>query len=215
MNSADSNSSNEQERLAAHYSSMDDSELFNISRQPWALSEAAWEALEDELDHRHLEPPEPDLPPQIVTPEKRNLVLLRRFRDIPEALLAKGRLESSGMECFLADDNMVRMDWFISNLLGGVKLFVDASDFSQAAKILNEPIPLELEVEGIGEYVQPRCPQCGSLDTTYAELKKVSYASAWLGLALPLQRDDWKCAECGHTWRDSLSDDAFSDDAEA
>jgi hypothetical protein len=215
MNSADSNSSDEHERLAAHYSSLDDSELLKISRQPWALSEVAWEALEDELDRRQLELPEPDLPPQIVTSEKRNLVLLRRFRDIPEALLAKGRLESSGIECFLADDNMVRMDWFISNLLGGVKLLVEASDFREAAKILNEPIPLELQVEGVGEYVQPRCPKCGSLDTAYAELKKVSYASAWLGLPLPLQRDDWKCADCGHTWGDVLSEDAPAEDPNA
>jgi len=68
-------------------------------------------------------------------------VLLRRFRDLPEALLAKGRLESSGVACFLADENMVRMDWFISNLLGGVKLLVDPEDFAEASRVLNEPAP--------------------------------------------------------------------------
>ena len=68
-------------------------------------------------------------------------MLLRRFRDLPEALLAKGRLESSGVACFLADENMVRMDWFISNLLGGVKLLVDPEDFAEASRVLNEPAP--------------------------------------------------------------------------
>jgi hypothetical protein len=34
---------------------------------------------------------------------------------------------------------MVRMDWFISNLLGGVKLLVQPEDFSKASQILNEP----------------------------------------------------------------------------
>jgi hypothetical protein len=43
--------------------------------------------------------------------------------------------------CFLADENMVRMDWFISNLLGGVKLLVDPEDFAEASRVLNEPAP--------------------------------------------------------------------------
>jgi hypothetical protein len=54
--------------------------------------------------------------------EKSDLLTLRKFRDLPEALLAKGALESAGIESQLVDDNMIRMDWFISNLLGGIKL---------------------------------------------------------------------------------------------
>jgi hypothetical protein len=135
---------NEQAGFAAHYSAMSDGELLKLALQPWALGDAAWEALEDELESRHLEVPEPESPPGISTLETRNLIMVRRFRDIPEALLAKGKLESMGIECVLGDDNMVRMDWFLSNLLGGVKLLVDAEDFTQAAKILNEPIPEEL-----------------------------------------------------------------------
>ena len=70
----------------------------------------------------------------------RELVTIRKFRDLPEALLAKGRLESSGVESFLADDNMVHMDWLISNLLGGVKLKVEAMNVEIAEEILNLPI---------------------------------------------------------------------------
>jgi hypothetical protein len=39
-------------------------------------------------------------------------------------MAAMSALEASGLDCKLADDNMVRIDWFISNLLGGLKLFV-------------------------------------------------------------------------------------------
>jgi Putative prokaryotic signal transducing protein len=192
------------EGLSTHYSQLTDGELLKLALQPWALSDEAWDALEDELDRRQLEVPEPESPPPISALEKRDLVLLRRFRDIPEALLAKGRLESFGIECFLADDNMVRMDWFLSNLLGGVKLRVDAGDFTQAAKLLNEPIPEELLVEGVGEYVQPRCPQCGSLDVAFAELnKKVSYTTAWLGVPIPLVHSDWLCHTCGNRWKEN------------
>jgi hypothetical protein len=81
-------------------------------------------------------------------------------QNLPEALLAKGILDSSGIECFLTDDNMVRMDWFISNLLGGVKLLVNREDVEAATAILDEPTPELLDVEGVGEYQQPRCPEC-------------------------------------------------------
>ncbi|HET8827600.1 MAG TPA: hypothetical protein VFM77_20840, partial [Terriglobales bacterium] len=108
-----------QASFAARYASMTDAELIELAAKSWELSDSAWDALEDELDRRGLEPPNPQEVPQVESPEKRNLVLLRRFRDLPEALLAKGMLESAGIPCFLADDNMVRLDWFISNLLGG------------------------------------------------------------------------------------------------
>src|SRR6266852_3060261 len=98
-------SKDEQRRFAQHYSQMSDGELLEIALQPWALSDAAWEALDDEFDRRDLELPEPEPPPQTVAPDKRNLVLLRAFRDLPEALLAKGSLDSARIESVLADDN--------------------------------------------------------------------------------------------------------------
>jgi Putative prokaryotic signal transducing protein len=130
----------EYERFAAHYSEMTDGELLKLAVESSELSDPAWDALEDELERRKLELPEPEPAPQTTLPEMRNLVVLRRFRDVPEALLAKGSVEASGIECFLADENMVRMDWFISNLLGGVKLLVQPADFSKASQILNEPV---------------------------------------------------------------------------
>lgn len=145
------NSRCERERLAAHYARLSDGELLKIASQPWSLSDDAWEVLEDELDYRRLELPDAEPEPQLVVPERRELVLLRRFRDIPEALVAKGRLDCFGVECFLADDNMVRMDWFISNLLGGVKLLVEAEDFSRATSILNATVADLLEVDESSE----------------------------------------------------------------
>jgi hypothetical protein len=124
--------------FAAHYSQLSDGELTKLALESWALSDAAWDALEEELERRHLEVPEPE-PPQASVPATRDLVVLRAFRDVPEALLARGRLQACGIECFLSDENMVRMDWFISNLLGGVKLMVQPADFSKASRILSEP----------------------------------------------------------------------------
>lgn len=134
-----------QASFSARYASMSDAELIELAAKSWELSDSAWETLEDELDRRGLEAPIPDEVPQVKALERRDLVLLQRFRDLPEALLAKGRLESSGVACFLADDNMVRLDWFISNLLGGVKLMVAPEDFAEASRAISEPAPQEFE----------------------------------------------------------------------
>jgi len=66
----------------------------------------------------------------------RDLLTIRQFRDLPQALLAKSVLDSAGIECFLGDDNLIRMDWLWSNLLGGIKLRVRQEDALVASRLL-------------------------------------------------------------------------------
>jgi hypothetical protein len=68
--------------------------------------------------------------------ELRDLLTIRQFRDLPEALLSKSVLESAGIECFLGDYNLIRMDWLWSNLLGGIKLRVRQEDALVASRLL-------------------------------------------------------------------------------
>jgi len=103
------NTERERQRLAANYAGMTDGELQRLARNAESLTELAWDALEDEMDRRHLEVSD-DAPEPRQEMEVRELVTIRQFRDLPEALLAKGSLESSGIECFLADENLVRLD---------------------------------------------------------------------------------------------------------
>ena len=205
-------SNDEQRRLARHYSQMSDGELLEIALQPWALSDAAWEALDDELDRRDLELPEPEPTPQMVPPQKRSLIVLRKFRDLPEALLAKGSLDSAGIEAFLGDDNTVRVDWLWSNLLGGIKLLVDSENAEAANEILSQPIPENFDIEDVEDYQQPRCPRCQSLDVSFEELyKPIAYGSLFLGLPLPVHRKGWICHSCRYTWQeDEVGDDTES-----
>lgn len=189
-------------RLANTYAAMTDGELQRLARTPESLTETAWEALEDELDRRHLESPtdssEPS--PQI---DVQKLVTIRQFRDLPEALLAKGSLESAGIECFLRDDNMVRLDWFISNFIGGIKLSVRPEDVPNARQLLDEPILEGLYVQGVGLYEQPRCPKCASLDVNFRELDRpIAYLSAFLRVPMPVQRKAWRCHDCSAEWED-------------
>jgi hypothetical protein len=189
-------------RFAQTYAAMTDGELQQLALDAASLTESAWEALEDELDRRNLELPAEPAPPQQEI-DLRKLVTIRQFRDLPEALLAKGSLESAGIQCFLRDDNMVRLDWFISNFIGGIKLAVQPEDAENAQKLLDEPILEGLYVEGIGLYEQPRCPKCQSLDVNFRELDhSIAYLSAFLRVPMPVQRKAWRCHDCDAEWED-------------
>jgi len=193
----------ERARLTELYASMVDEELHQVASEAWSLSDISYDALAAEITKRSLPIALNDTPPPGNMPEKRDLVKVARFRDLPQALLAKGTLDSASIACFLVDDNIVRMDWFWSTLIGGIKLMVDAANADEAAAILSQPIPESIDVEGVGEYKQPCCPKCQSLDVSFEELRKgVAFTTAYvLSLPLPLHRTDWLCHACGHTWQ--------------
>jgi hypothetical protein len=73
------------------------------------------------------------------------------------------------------------MDWFMSNLLGGAKLLVNRENAEAATAIPDEPTPERLDVEGVGEYQPPRCPECHCLDVNFEQLnrKVVHRGMAW------------------------------------
>ncbi len=197
--------SEERRRLAITYAAMSDGELLQLARSPESLTDAAWDALEDELDHRRLEVPVEHHEP-VEQIDLRTLVPIRRFRDLPEALLAKGCIESAGIECYLRDDNMVRLDWFISNFIGGIKLVVRPEDAENARRLLDEPILEGMYVHGVGLYEQPRCPMCQSLDVNFRELDRpIAYLSAFLSVPIPVQRKAWKCHACDAEWKEEGS----------
>lgn len=213
----------ERRRLAEFYSHQMDGELEQVAAQAYELTELARDALRAELQKRGIivaiveqlpvkppavpqpgdPPPEP--PPAQTSPddelEFRPMVTIRRFRDLPEALLAKGSLDSAGIDCALLDDNIVRMDWLWSNSMGGVKLQVDAENTEAAEEILQQPIPEHFDVSGVGEYAQPKCPKCGSLDVSFRELEPAAYLSVAL-VPIPFHRRAWRCRACDTEWED-------------
>jgi hypothetical protein len=196
----------ERQRIAGVYSAMSDEELEQIAASGDELSDAAQEALRAEASTRGLKmtiaPPHGE---DVI--EFNETVTLRQFRDLPEALLAKGSLESAGIQAYLVDDNMIRMDWFISNLLGGIKLNVRSEDAEVANEILNQPIPEMLDVEGVGDFEQPKCPQCQSFDIGFEELNKpIAYLTAYAGVPIPTYKKGWTCHACGNEWEEQ--DDA-------
>jgi hypothetical protein len=136
--------------------------------------------------------------------ENQRFLVLRRFRDLPPALLLRSLLDSAAIECFLADQNTIRMDWFWSNFLGGVKLCVRKADVDSAASLLGQGVPEKLDCGEVGEYQQPRCPKCESLEISFQGLNKpVDYTRAFVGGHLPHPRSLWECDSCGYQWPES------------
>jgi hypothetical protein len=136
--------------------------------------------------------------------ENQRFIVLRRYRDMPDAFLFSSMLGSADIEYYLADENTIRMDWFWSNLLGRIKLCVRRADADAAASLLEQGVPEEFEVEGVGKYQQPRCPVCQSLEISFRGLNKaVDYVGALLGGPRPLHRSLWECDACGHQWPES------------
>jgi hypothetical protein len=130
----------ERNRLAQLYAGMSDGELRELARETGSLTEDARAALALEMSRRNMPAEEAteaeDAGRSGQRAELRDLLTIRQFRDLPEALLAKSVLDSAGIECFLGDDNLIRMDWLWSNLLGGIKLRVRQEDALVASRLL-------------------------------------------------------------------------------
>jgi hypothetical protein len=205
----------ERERLRQLYQGMSNGELGKIGADPASLTDVARNAFNAEMAARGMQPlPEPASAADQAERQAREKkaqealepVMIRRYRDLPEAAVAKSVLDSAGIESLLADDNLVRLDWFISNLLGGVKLLVRKEDAEAAVNLLEQAMPEKFDVEGVGSYEQPHCPQCGSMDVSFDGLNRpASYASLLIKVPIPIIDRGWKCHSCGRAWEDDTS----------
>jgi len=199
-------------RLAWHYADMTDGEIESLAAESGSLTEVARRALQSELRRRGLsvEPAEPPVahaagPPAATAKPSRKLATLCRFRDMPQALLAKSVLESAGIECLLADANIIRTDWLWSNLVGGVKLRVLEEDLEEASRILDqntdEDSPQGASLPGHEDFQPPSCPRCHSLEVSLGDWQDSEAAGS--AAAHPRQGDPaWTCQACGNQWRE-------------
>jgi hypothetical protein len=188
--------------FAASYSKMSERELMALARGYDTLTDDAQTALRAEFSKRSLEPPllEPEQ-----FPEKHNLVTIRRYRDLSEAIVARSMLESAGIPVNLRDENLVRLDWQVSNFIGGIRLQVEADDEPAAVELLNQPVSPTIELSEGEEFTQPKCPVCGSTDITFEGASRAAALASLYVLSLPLPpgRETWLCSACGNRWEET------------
>ena len=150
-----------------------------------------------------------------------DLIEVASFTDYIEANIAKTKLESEGIQCFIFNDIIVTLDWFYSNLYGGVRLMVSETEQKMAqAALAVEPIALDrLDREAFaGSNAQ--CPECLCFNVyedrwprllIFLALLPYLIGPAFVLLSLlllvfyiamkPRLRRKHICAICGHSWK--------------
>ncbi len=130
-------SDQERQRLAKLYADMADGELEKLAAEAATLGDAGREALKSELARRRLEITlaNPDSQGTAGGEKSPQVVTLRRYTNLQEALLAKSVLDSAGVECFLADQNVIGLTG-LYQALGSIKLLVRREDTAEAENLL-------------------------------------------------------------------------------
>lgn len=193
--------------FAQRYKEMSETELMDLARKYDDLTDPAQAALRAEFARRGMEPPliEEEVEPGLDEDDP-ELVTVGQYRDMPEAVVARAALEQAGIKCFLRDENTVRMDWVLSNAIGGLRLQVAAEDEAAANEVLFEPAPGQFEVDSGEDFIQPVCPKCGSTDVVANDPdRKVMAVSMLIRLPIPHRRPqeaEWRCMTCGCVWVD-------------
>ena len=130
------------------YASLEGEELEEIAADAKALTELAREALRSEMLRRGMQALPAKREDSETSGSERDPpgpIMVGRYRDSGEAMIAKSMLDSAGIECFLGDENLVRIG--LSNLVGGIKLMVREEDAETARKLLEENIPPKFDAE--------------------------------------------------------------------
>jgi predicted RNA-binding Zn-ribbon protein involved in translation (DUF1610 family) len=111
-----------------------------------------------------------------------------------------------GIQAWIADEHLVRMNWFYSNLVGGVRLQVDERDEAAARESLEAEVPGTITYGQEEAYVQPTCPKCGSAEITLGsgtERGRSFVALYMLSVPVPPRKAAWHCGACGAQWVDA------------
>jgi len=132
------------------------------------------------------------------------IVNISSYRDLQDAYLAKGKLESEGIKVFLKNEYTIGVQWLYSGALGGVKLDVPKSQAQQALDILREDKSEEIIKQSNNRNIKNNdvCPICKSTNIQYYERsRKFGALTLLTGIPLILFGKRYKCLDCNHKWK--------------
>jgi hypothetical protein len=94
----------------------------------------------------------------------RDLVTIATYRFLPEAEAARLCLEAEGLLPFLADVEIVNMDWLLGNAVGNIKLQVPRAQAEQALELLEQrPAPPKPGHPRLQDPDATYCLSCGAM----------------------------------------------------
>ncbi len=138
-------------------------------------------------------------------PVRNEWVTVASYSQPIQAHLARTKLESEGIPCIVGDEHLVRVDWLLSNAVGGVKLKVPSWEEARAREALR-PRPHLVVVAEDGEPADGEmiCPRCRSYDV-YHEIYSQRMAGIFIllfGFLIPWRNRRWTCKQCDYEWKE-------------
>lgn len=140
-------------------------------------------------------------------------IVLTTFTYPHEAHMAKGYLDSEGIQTIIKDELTAQVNNFYSNAIGGVKLlvlesefeigietllkggFINKADFESIRKIEIVKIAMDTKIDN--------CPFCGS--DNFSKKRVANYWTIGLmmivGAIFPVLRKTNVCFDCGKEWQ--------------
>ena len=105
--------------------------------------------------------------------DRADWLTIATFWTAPEAHVARLKLESREIDCYLLDENLIATDWLYANAAGGIKLQVRRRDAAAAAALLarreggagrGAPGGSWDDIAAVHPLIPGSCPACGSHD---------------------------------------------------
>ncbi|NDV64106.1 DUF2007 domain-containing protein [Bacteroides sp. 224] len=128
-----------------------------------------------------------------------------------EAHIAKGVLESEGIDVFIKDEMTAQVNNFYSTAIGGVKLLVNEEQRERALQILEEAGYIKTpedsaepeSKEFFGVKYSHTCPYCNSQNVM--KERQPSYTMIlsilFFMIPIPFLRRRYHCFDCDQNWR--------------
>jgi predicted RNA-binding Zn-ribbon protein involved in translation (DUF1610 family) len=125
------------------------------------------------------------------------LVKFKFYETALQANRDKQILAESGINSFIANEQLIQSDWLLSQAVGGIQLQVFEEDLEKAEQALldykeNEEFPLEVEHMIENSAFDFVCPQCGS-----NHIYRDDSATSFFGISI-LTSHKFVCYYCGN-----------------
>lgn len=135
------------------------------------------------------------------------------FTSPQEAYIAKGYLESQGIDSFIFDDMTAQVNLLYSNAIGGVKILVRDADYERGIEILKKGGYINMNIDETNRKFnivsadkktdKKKCPFCQS--DNIGKKKGLNILSPLiyliLGFFVPIYKSTYCCYECEKEWR--------------
>jgi predicted RNA-binding Zn-ribbon protein involved in translation (DUF1610 family) len=125
------------------------------------------------------------------------LVKFKFYETALQANRDKQILAESGINSFIANEQLIQSDWLLSQAVGGIQLQVFEEDLEKAQQALldykeNEEFPLEVEHTLENPPFDFVCPECGS-----NHIYRDDSATSFFGISI-LTSHKFVCYYCGN-----------------